>query len=70
MKKQLFFLFMLAVSFSYAKMVDAIALVVEGEPITTAEIKAVEQQTGVGKSDRPAHSGQAPKSGDETHYRS
>jgi len=49
MKKQLFFLFMLAVSFSYAKMVDAIALVVEGEPITTAEIKAVEQQTGVGK---------------------
>ena len=30
----------------HAKPVDAIALIVEGEPVTTAEIRAVEQQTG------------------------
>ena len=34
---------------SQAKMVDGIALVVEGEPITTAEIRAVQQQAQVTK---------------------
>jgi len=49
MKKSLFLLLLLGISFSYAKMLDAIALIVEGEPVTTAEIRAVEQQTGVSK---------------------
>ncbi len=49
MKKPLFLLLLLGISLSYAKMVDAIALIVEGEPVTTAEIRAVEQQTGVSR---------------------
>ncbi len=31
-------------------MINAIAIVVEGEPITTAEVKAVQTQMGVSKS--------------------
>ncbi len=34
---------------SQAKMIDAIAIVVEGEPVTTAEIRAVQQQMQVSK---------------------
>ena len=36
-------------TFSHAKMVNAIALIVDGETITTAEIRAVEKQLGVDK---------------------
>jgi len=36
-------------TFSQAKMVDAIAIIVEGEPVTTAEIRAVQQQMQVSK---------------------
>jgi peptidyl-prolyl cis-trans isomerase SurA len=36
-------------SFAQAKMVDAIALVVEGEPVTTAEIRALQTQMSVSK---------------------
>jgi len=47
MKKQLLFVLLLLFNFSHAKMVNAIAIVVDGEPITTAEIRAIEQQYGV-----------------------
>jgi parvulin-like peptidyl-prolyl isomerase len=36
-------------SFSQATMVDAIALIVEGEAVTTAEINAVQRQMGISK---------------------
>ena len=36
-------------SFAQAKMVDGIAMVVNGEPVTTSEIRAVQQQLGVSK---------------------
>ncbi len=34
----------------HAKMIDGIAMVVEGEPVTTAEIRAIQTQMGVSKS--------------------
>lgn len=43
------FITLLTLSQSQAKMVDAIALIVEGEPVTTAEIRAVEKQMQVSK---------------------
>jgi len=47
MKQSIFLLLLLWTGIIYAKPLDAIALIVEGEPVTTAEIRAVEQQTGV-----------------------
>ena len=37
------------ITFAYAQVVDAIAIVVEGEPITTAEIRAIQTQMSVSK---------------------
>jgi len=47
MKKLLLFGLLLLFTFSQAKVVDAIAIVVEGEPITTAEIRAIQKQYSV-----------------------
>jgi parvulin-like peptidyl-prolyl isomerase len=47
MKKILLLGLLALFSFSEAKVVDAIAIVVEGEPVTTAEIHAIEKQYGV-----------------------
>ena len=44
MKKSILFLATFLCTFTYAKMMDAIAIIVEGEPITTAEIRAVQTQ--------------------------
>lgn len=49
MKKLVLLGFITLLTLSQAKMVDAIAIVVEGEPITTAEIRAVQQQMQVSK---------------------
>lgn len=49
MKKLVLLGFMTLLTFSQAKMVDGIALVVDGEPVTTAEIRAVQQQAQVTK---------------------
>ena len=49
MKKLILLGFITLLTFSHAKMVDAIAIIVEGEPITTAEIRAVQQQMQVSK---------------------
>ncbi len=49
MKKLILFGLILLTSLTHAKMFDAIALVVNGEAITTAEIRAVKQQLGVDK---------------------
>jgi len=49
--KKLLILLSILVNISNAKMINAIAIVVEGEPITTAEIKAVQTQMGVSKSE-------------------
>jgi len=50
MKKIFILLSFLVAAISQAKMLNAIAIVVEGEPVTTAEIKAVQTQLGVSKS--------------------
>ncbi len=47
MKQSIFLLLFIVAGILHAKPLDAIALIVEGEPVTTAEIRAVEQQTGV-----------------------
>jgi len=44
MKKLILLGLMTLLTLSQAKMVDAIAIIVEGEPITTAEIRAVQRQ--------------------------
>ncbi len=49
MKKLVLLGFITLLTLSHAKMVDAIAIIVEGEPITTAEIRAVQQQMQVSK---------------------
>ena len=50
MMKRLFILGALTLfTLSHAKMVDGIAIVVEGEPITTAEIHAIQTQMSVSK---------------------
>lgn len=49
MKKLVLLGFITLLTFSQAKMVDAIAIIVEGEPVTTAEIRAVQQQMRVSK---------------------
>ncbi|MDQ1325833.1 MAG: hypothetical protein QG564_957 [Campylobacterota bacterium] len=49
MHKLLSLLLVAFVTFSHAKMVDAIALIVDGEAVTTAEIRAVQQQMNLSK---------------------
>lgn len=49
MRKLILLGFITLLTLSQAKMVDGIALIVEGEPITTAEIRAVEKQMQVSK---------------------
>ena len=50
MIKKLFLLgFLTLFTFLEAKMVDGIAIIVEGEPITTAEIRAIQTQLSVSK---------------------
>jgi parvulin-like peptidyl-prolyl isomerase len=48
--KKLLILLSILVNISQAEIINAIAIVVEGEPITTAEIKAVQTQMGVSRS--------------------
>ena len=40
---------MTCLTFSQAKMLDAIAIIVEGVPITTAEIRAIQTQMSISK---------------------
>ena len=47
--KTLLFTFFVFSHLAYAKMIDAIAIVVEGEPITTAEVKSVQVRMQVSK---------------------
>lgn len=48
--KQTFLLLsFILLTFSQARMLDGIAIVVEGQPITTAEIRAVRSQAGISK---------------------
>ena len=49
MKKLILLGFITLFSFAEAKMVDGIAIIVEGEPITTAEIRAIQTQLSVPK---------------------
>ena len=49
MKKLVPLALMTLLTFSQAKMIDGIAMIVEGEPVTTAEIRAVQQQMQVSK---------------------
>ena len=49
MKKSILLLVTLLCTFTSAKMMDAIAIIVEGEPITTAEIHAVQSQAHISK---------------------
>jgi parvulin-like peptidyl-prolyl isomerase len=49
MKKTLLLLAMLATASVYATMIDAIALIVEGEPITTSEILSVQKRGHLSK---------------------
>lgn len=49
MKKLALLGFITLLTFSYAKMVDGIAVVVEGEPVTTAEIRAIQKQMQISK---------------------
>jgi len=49
MKKILFMILVLLATLSQAKVLNAVAIVVNGEPITTEEIKAVQKQLHVSK---------------------
>ncbi len=49
MKKLILLGFMILLTLTHAKTVNAIALIVEGEAVTTAEIRAVQQQLQVSK---------------------
>jgi len=49
MKKLVLLGIITLITFTHAKIVDAIAVVVEGEPITTAEIRAIQTQMSVSK---------------------
>ncbi len=49
MKKLVLLGLLTLLTFSQAKMIDAIAVIVEGEPVTTAEISAVQQQMNITK---------------------
>ena len=49
MNKLLLMLLLASATLLQSKMIDGIALVVEGEPVTTAEIRAIRTQMGVSK---------------------
>jgi len=49
MKKSIFLTLTLMLSFAHARMVDGIALIVEGEPVTTEEIRKVQSRAHVSK---------------------
>ncbi len=49
MTKKLLLILSILITFAQAKMVDGIALIVEGEAVTTAEIRAVQQQMKISK---------------------
>jgi len=49
MNKLVLFGLLTFLTFSHAKVIDAIAIVVEGEPVTTAEIAAVQSQMNLSK---------------------
>jgi len=49
MKKLVLLGFITLLTFSYAKMIDGIAIIVEGEPVTTAEIHAIQKQMQISK---------------------
>ncbi len=49
MKKLFLFGLITLITLAQAKMIDGIAMIVEGEPVTTAEIRAVQRQNGVSK---------------------
>lgn len=49
MKKLVLLSLLTLLTFSQAKIIDAIAVIVEGEPVTTAEIRAVQQQMNISK---------------------
>lgn len=51
MKKLVLLGLLTFLTFSQARMIDAIAVIVEGEPVTTAEITAVQQQMKISKKD-------------------
>ncbi|MDQ7084600.1 MAG: peptidylprolyl isomerase [Sulfurovum sp.] len=50
MKKFVLFILIAFLSLAEARVIDGIALIVEGEPITTAEIRAIQTQMRVSKS--------------------
>jgi parvulin-like peptidyl-prolyl isomerase len=49
MKKLLFLSILILNTLAYAKMMDAIAMIVEGEPITTAEIRTVQSKAHISR---------------------
>ena len=49
MKKIILLSLLFMATFTYAKMMDAIAMIVEGEPITTAEIRTIQSQAHISK---------------------
>ena len=49
MKKLILLGFITLITLTQAKMIDGIALIVEGEAVTTAEIRAVQQQLSISK---------------------
>ena len=49
MKKLILLIFITLLTFTHAKVVNAIAIIVEGEAVTTAEIRAVQKQLEVSK---------------------
>ncbi|RRS32171.1 MAG: hypothetical protein P794_01990 [Epsilonproteobacteria bacterium (ex Lamellibrachia satsuma)] len=49
MKKLILLGFITLLTLAHARMVDGIALIVEGEAVTTSEIRAVQRQVGVSK---------------------
>ncbi|MDQ7046199.1 MAG: peptidyl-prolyl cis-trans isomerase [Sulfurovum sp.] len=49
MKKLVLLSVITLLTFSYSKMIDGIAIIVEGEPVTIAEIRAVQKQLQVSK---------------------
>jgi len=49
MKKSILFLLLFIISLSHAKVMDAIAMIVEGEPVTTSEIRTLQQQAHLSK---------------------
>jgi len=49
MKKTILFTFFLVLTLAHARMVDAIAIIVEGEPVTTEEIRMLQSRAHISK---------------------